>query len=64
MGALALILGLLGGLCAILGVVTITDLLPPFGAAFTWEFWSTLAIILLLASIASALGRSGGGGYD
>ena len=60
MGALALILGLLGGLCAILGIVTITDLLPPLNDVLTWEFWSTMAIILFLASIASAQGRAGG----
>ena len=59
MGILALILGLLGGLCAILGIVVIAEVLPGLPTAYTWEFWFMLAAILLLASIASALGRSG-----
>ncbi len=59
MGIFALILGLLGGLCAILGIVVIAEILPDIPAAYTWEFWFMLAAILLLASIASTLGRSG-----
>ena len=62
MGAFALILGLLGVLCAILGVVTAVEVLPPPIEAFTWEFWFMLGALLFLASIASALGR--GGGYE
>ncbi len=62
MGIFALILGLLGGLCAIVGVVITAELLPGLPAAYTWEFWFMLATILLLASIASALGR--GGSYE
>ena len=62
MGILALIFGLLGGLCAIMGIITTTEVLPPFGAAYTWEFFFMLAVILLLAAIACALGR--GGGYE
>ncbi|MFC2002542.1 hypothetical protein ACFLV4_01155 [Chloroflexota bacterium] len=59
MGAFALILGMLGGACAILGIVTATEVLPSLGPAFTWEFWFMLGTILLLASIACALGRGG-----
>ena len=62
MGMMALFLGLLGGLCAIVGIITVTGVIPPIGEAFDWGFWSALAIILLLGSIASAVGR--GGGYD
>ena len=62
MGALALILGLLGGLCAILGIITTLNVLPPLGDAYTWEFWFMLATVLLLGTIACALGR--GGEYD
>ncbi len=63
MGAFALILGILGGLCAILGVVTAAEILPPLGPAYTWEFWLTLGGVIFLASIACALGR-GGGEYE
>ncbi len=62
MSTFALILGLLGGLCAILGIVVTAEVLPDLPAAYTWEFWFMLATILLLASIASALGR--GGSYE
>jgi len=36
--------------------------LPPVHEAFTWELWFWLAAILLLTTIACALGR--GGGYE
>lgn len=62
MGTLALILGLVGGLCAIVGIIVVAEVLPGLPAAYTWEFFFMLAIILLLASIASALGR--GGSYE
>ncbi len=62
MGIFALILGMLGAVGAILGIVTATEVLPPLGPAFTWEFWFWLAALLLLGCIASALGR--GGAYE
>ena len=62
MGVFALILGMLGAVGGILGIVTATEVLPSLGPAFTWEFWFMLSGILLLGSIASALGR--GGGYE
>ncbi|MFC1902402.1 hypothetical protein ACFLX3_05720 [Chloroflexota bacterium] len=63
MGAIAAIVGGIGGLCAVLGIITTFEVLPPMGEQFTWTFWFFLAAILLLASIALALGR-GGGSYD
>jgi hypothetical protein len=62
MGTTALIFGLLGGLCAVMGVVTVVGVLPPIGAAYTWYFWFGISVILLLICIAFALGR--GGGYE
>ena len=62
MGAFALVLGLLGALGAILGVVTAIEVFPPLHPAFTWELWFWMAAILLLGSIACAVGR--GGGYE
>ena len=62
MGTVALIFGLLGGLCAVMGVVTVVGVLPSIGAAYTLYFWFGISVILLLICIAFALGR--GGGYE
>ncbi len=61
MGMLALVAGILGGLCAVMGVITATALVPEF-AGLSWLFWMVLSGILLLASIALTLSRSGS--YD
>ena len=69
MVVLTLILGLAGGICAVLGIVTALDLLPTFIeaegaigpiAATTAFFWG-LAALLFLASIAVSVGGGGGG---
>jgi len=71
MAVLTLILGLAGGICGLLGMVTALDLLPAFIkaeeaigpiAATTAFFWG-LAVLFLLASIAVSVG-SGGNSYD
>ena len=62
MGAIAAIVGTIGGLCAVMGIVTAAEIIPLIGAEFTWMFWFVLSAILFLACIAFALGR--GGGYD
>ena len=58
MGAMAAIVGAVGGLCAVLGILTITEAVPAIGDQFTWTFWFMLATILLLGAIALAIGRS------
>ncbi|MBA7703954.1 hypothetical protein ES703_112751 [subsurface metagenome] len=63
MGMAALICGILGGLCAVMGIITATEVIPEF-AGLTWMFWMVLSGILFLASIASAVGRGGGEGYE
>ena len=63
MGTTALIFGLVGGLCAVMGIVTVAGVFSPIGAAYTWYFWFGVSVILLLICIAFALGR-GGGGYE
>ncbi len=63
MGAIAAIVGAIGGLCAIMGIVTAAEVILPLGTELTWLFWFVLSAILLLAAIALAVGRSGGG-YD
>jgi len=59
---LALIFGILGGLCAVMGIITATAVVPEY-AELSWMFWMVLGGILLLASIAFTVGR-GGGGYE
>jgi len=62
MGMSAWIFGILGGLCAVTGIITATAVIPEF-AELTWMFWMVLSGILLLASIAFTVGQ-GGGGYE
>lgn len=60
MGLTAAILGGIGGLSAVMGIITALKLIGPAMAMpeLTWGFWFSLSAILLLASIAFALGRS------
>jgi len=58
MGLLAWILGTLGGLCAVVGIITAAEVIPTLGSEFTWMFWLILAGVLFLACIACAIGRS------
>ncbi len=60
MGAIAAILGAIGGLGAVLGIITAAEIIPPIGEQFTWTFWLMLSAVLLLSSIAISLGRGGG----
>jgi hypothetical protein len=69
MGLFGAILGGIGAICAALGIVTILEVTdtPILSDKLTWEFWFALATVLLLAAIASLVGRSagiGGGGGD
>ena len=61
MGMIALIFGIVGGLCAVMGVVTAAEVVPSLGAAYTWVFWFAVSAILLLICIAFAVSRGGGG---
>ncbi len=61
MGMAALISGAIGGLCAVMGIITATEVVPEY-AGLTWMFWMVLSGILLLASIAFIVGR--GEGYE
>ena len=61
MGIFALILGIIGGLCAVMGIITAAGAVPLLGAGFTWLFWFALAGVLLVASIAVVLSR---GSYE
>ncbi len=58
MGMLAWIFGSLGGLCAVMGIITAVKVIPEI-AALTWMFWLVLSAILLLVCIAFAVSRGG-----
>ena len=60
MGITAAILGGIGGLSAVMGIITALGVIDPAMLApeLTWGFWFSLSAILLLSSIALALGRS------
>ncbi len=61
MAMLAWICGILGGLCAVTGIITATEVAPflaELPAAFTAMFWLALSAVLLLACIAAAVSRS------
>ena len=63
MGTMAAILGGIGGLCAVMGIITAAEVVNlQLGEQFTWMFWFMLSAILLLASIAFTVGR--GGSYE
>lgn len=59
MGMLAWIFGIIGGLCAVMGIITAAKVIPVLSAEFTAMFWIALGAVLLLVSIAFAVGRSG-----
>ena len=64
MGLTAAIVGAIGGLCAVMGIVTAAKVVPSLAIMmpqFTWNFWFALSAILLLGAIAFALGR---GSYE
>ena len=61
MGAIAAIIGAVGGLSAVMGIITAAEVIPLIGEQFTWMFWFVLSAILLLASIAFTLGH---GSYE
>ena len=62
MGIAAAIIGAVGGLSAILGILTILNVELNIGDQFTWTFWLVLSAVLFLASIALSVGR--GPGHD
>ncbi|MFC2011031.1 hypothetical protein ACFLUR_01920 [Chloroflexota bacterium] len=59
MAILAWVFGSLGGLCAVMGIITAAEVIPLLGEAFTTMFWLTLSAVLLLACIAAAVATRG-----
>jgi hypothetical protein len=60
MGIAAAIIGSIGGLSAVLGILTILEVQLNIGDQFTWTFWLVLSAVLFLASIAISVGRGQG----
>jgi len=59
MAIAAWVFGIIGGLCAVMGIITALDVVQQFGDELTWTFWLVVSAIMLLGSIAFAVGRSG-----
>ncbi len=57
MGLASVILGIIGTLCAAMGIVTAAEVIAPIMPQFTWSFWFALAGLLVLGAIAFAVGR-------
>jgi len=57
MGVIAWIFGIIGGLCALMGIITAVGAISEI-AALTWMFWFVLSAILLLICIAAAISRT------
>jgi len=58
MAIAAWIFGILGGLCAVMGIITAAEVITLLSAEFTAMFWLALSAVLLLACIAAAVSRS------
>ena len=58
MAIAAWVFGILGGLCAVMGIITAAEVNTLLGAGFTAMFWLALSAVLLLACIAAAVSRS------
>ena len=57
MAIAAWVFGILGGLCAVMGIITAAEVevVLSLGLPFTYMFWLVLSAILLLACIAFAV---------
>lgn len=58
MAILAWLLGALGGLCAVMGIITAAEIDTMLSAEFSSMFWLTLGAVLLLGCIAAAVSRT------
>jgi hypothetical protein len=60
MGTFAAIVGSIGGLCAVMGIITALEVIDPITSQLTWMFWLVLSAILMLGAIALQSGHSAG----
>jgi len=56
-GLLTLIFTALGGVCAVIGIITAVEVMPTLATELTSLFWLQMSMILVLMGI--AFGRSG-----
>ena len=49
---LTLIFTALGGICAVIGIITAVEVIPTFATELTWMFWLVVSAILILIGIA------------
>lgn len=61
MGVLALVLGIIGGLCTIMSIITAAEAIPMVFVGFTGIYWLGLAGVLFVAAITYLVAR---GGYE
>jgi hypothetical protein len=61
MGIAAAIIGAIGGLSAVMGILTILEVDMGIGSEFTWMFWLVMACVLLLGSIVLSLNKGPSG---
>lgn len=59
MTSLAWIIGILGVLCALMGFVIATSIIPEVPDTLTPDLWLRLATVLMLTTIACLMGRGG-----
>jgi len=59
MATAALIFGILGGVSAVIGGLTVGGVIPPLASELTWNFWFIVSAVLLLSSIAFGVSRRG-----
>ena len=57
MGIAAISLGIIGTLCAAMGVVTAAEVIEPIMPQFTWAFWLSLSGLFILGAIAFSVSR-------
>jgi hypothetical protein len=57
MGISAIILGIIGTICAAMGVVTAARLIPLVMPEFTWIFWFMVSGLFILGAIALSVSR-------
>jgi hypothetical protein len=57
MKTIAAITGSIGGLCAVMGIVTALEVIDPIKPQLTMMFWLVISVILFLSAITMLLGR-------
>ncbi len=62
----ALVFGILGGISAVVGGLTLGGIIPLLHASFIWSVWFAVSIVFLLSSIACGVvsRQSVGGGEE